>query len=741
MHTARLSAARPQPRERARTLSYLFFGGAILGFAAVVFFPLPPGTDISGTLITIAITFAVGLTLFLGAKALPGWVIPGALAIGTVVISLDIYFAGEIRTNDEMFYLWVAFYAFYFLPKKVAAAELILLGACYAIAIVLRHEPDSSTRWVITMGTLTMAGTLTARLVGQLERWVERSRQREEALGRAEARFRSAFDDAAIGMALVDLQGRWLQVNEALAQLTGYSADRLIGMSFRDLTPDDEVSKDVRALEQVVAGQRNVYVAEKRYRRADEGIVWISLSVSLVRGPDGNPLHLISQMQDITDRKAAERELADRALHDPLTGLPNRLLFLDRVQVAISRIERTLKPVAVFFIDLDRFKLVNDSLGHSIGDRMLNEVAWRLQQALRPNDTVSRFGGDEFTLLCENIDERAAKNVAERIARSLMEPFVIDGRELFATASIGASICRDHHVEAEAMLRDADVAMYRAKEQGRSHFVIFDGGMRSRATERLDLDNDLRRAIDRDELRLLYQPLVELDSGRIFGVEALVRWQHPRRGLLAPGQFIALAEESGLIVPLGQWVMREACEQARRWNDAGHDLVMSINLSPRQLADPQLPEVVSHIVGAAGVRPEQICLEITESATVDTGIGPLVELKRLGVRLALDDFGTGFSSLTQIRRLPPVDTLKIDRSFIEDLGRAPADVAIVAAVIGMARALDLAVIAEGIENGPQVRALRDLGCERGQGFYFGRPAEAHAIEELLGSAALGELRI
>jgi diguanylate cyclase (GGDEF)-like protein/PAS domain S-box-containing protein len=739
MQTARPSAARPRPRERARTLSYLFFGGAILGFAAVVFFPLPPGTDVSGTLITIAITFAVGLTLFLGAKALPGWAIPGALAIGTVVISLDIYFAGEIRTNDEMFYLWVAFYAFYFLPKKVAAGELILLGACYATAIILRQEPDTSTRWVITMGTLTMAGTLTARLVGQLERWVERSRQREEALGRAEARFRSAFDDAAIGMALVDLQGRWLQVNEALAHITGYSSEQLIGMGFRDLTPEDEVRQDVEALDDLVAGRRNLYVAEKRYRRADGGIVWISLSVSLVRGPDGQPIHLISQMQDVTDRKAAERELADRALHDPLTGLPNRLLFLDRVQVAISRIERTGKPVAVFFIDLDRFKLVNDSLGHSIGDRMLVEVAWRLANTLRPNDTVSRFGGDEFTLLCEDIDEPAAQSVAERIARTLMEPFVIDGRELFATASIGASICREPHLEAEAMLRDADVAMYRAKDQGRSHFVIFDGGMRSRATERLDLENDLRRAVDRGELRLHYQPLVELDTGRIFGVEALVRWQHPRRGLLAPGQFIGVAEDSGLIVPLGQWVIREACEQARRWNDAGHDLVMSINLSPRQLADPQLPAVVSHIVGDTGVRPQQIWLEITESATVDTGIGPLVELKTLGVRLALDDFGTGLSSLNQIRRLPPVDTLKIDRSFVEDLGRAPADVAIVAAVIGMARALDLAVIAEGIENEPQARALRELGCELGQGFYFSRPAEPSAIERLLGAAALGEL--
>lgn len=741
MPLARPLAARPEPRARARTLSYLFFCGAALGLVAVLFFPLPPDTNVPGTALTIGITLAVGLTLFCFAERLPAWAIPAALAVGTAVISLDIYFAGEIRTNDEMFYLWVAFYAFYFLSRRVAAGQLILLGAGYATAIAMRHEPDSSTRWVITMGTLSMVGVLTARLVAKLDRAAERSRQREKALGEAEARFRSAFDDAAIGMALVDLEGRWLQVNEALARLTGYPMAQLVGMSFRDLTPDDELVSDLEALQDLASGQRSVYLTEKRYRRADGGIVWISLSVSLVRDAEGRPVHLISQMQDVTERKAAERELADRALHDPLTGLPNRLLFLDRVQVAISRTGRSVTPVAVFFIDLDRFKLVNDSLGHSIGDRMLIEVAERLQRALRPNDTVSRFGGDEFTVLCENIDESAAEVVAERIGRSLMEPFVIDGRELFATASIGVNICRDADVEAEAMLRDSDAAMYRAKEQGRSHFVIFDGGMHSRATERLDLENDLRRAIERDELRLLYQPLVELDTGRIFGVEALVRWEHPRRGLLAPGQFITVAEESGLIVPLGQWVMREACRQAVIWNEAGYELVISINLSPRQLADPQLPAAVGQIIEMSGVRPGQLCLEITESATVDTGIGPLVELKTLGVSLALDDFGTGFSSLNQIRRLPPVDTLKIDRSFIEDLGRAPADTAIVAAVIGMARALGLTIVAEGIEDETQVQALRELGCKRGQGFYFARPSEPSVVEELLDSAALGELRV
>ncbi len=736
-----LSSARPGARERLRSLSHLFLGATALGFGGLVLFPMPPGTDMPGILVTLGISLATGLTLYFGAGRMPGWATFVGLAVGTLVISLDIYFAGEIRTNDEMFYLLVAFFAFYFLPRWAAVGELALVGACYALVLMLRNEPDGSSRWVIVIGTLAVSGMLTARLVAQLERWVESSRERGEALARARETFRSAFEDAAIGMALVGLDGRWIRVNEAFAHLTGYRVTDLQGMSFHDLTPEEDLATDLDALAKLVAGELNVHHAEKRYVRADGGTVWVSLSVSLVRDAEGRPLHLISQMQDITDRKAAEQELADRALHDPLTRLPNRVLFLDRVQVALARIERSRAPAAVFFIDLDRFKLVNDSLGHSIGDRMLLAVADRLRSSMRPQDTVSRFGGDEFTILGENVDERAAKVVAERISRSLAEPILIDGRELFASASLGVSICRDHRVSAEEMLSDSDAAMYRAKEQGGSRFVIFDGGIRARATERLQLENDLRRALDREELRLLYQPQVRLDSGRIFGVEALVRWQHPRRGLLTPDEFIPVAEESGLIVPLGEWVMREACRQAREWQDAGHELQVAINLSPRQLTDPALARVVDDVIKRSGVDPQQLCLEITESAAVDAGIAPLGQLKALGVSLALDDFGTGFSSLNQVRRLPPVDTLKIDRSFIEELGRRPGDSAIVGAVIGMARALHLTAVAEGIEREEQVHALMALGCELGQGFYFARPVEAAAIEELLRSSVLGELRI
>jgi diguanylate cyclase (GGDEF)-like protein/PAS domain S-box-containing protein len=733
--------ARPGPRQSARTLSFLFFAGAVFGLAGITVLPMPPGTDVAGADLAVGISALTGTALFLGSERLPRWAIPAALALGTVVISLDIYFAGDIRTTDEMFYLWVALYAFYFLPRRLAAAELLLVGACYAVAIALRNEPDASSRWVITLGTLALAGALTSRLAIALEHSAQRSRDREIALRRAEERFRSAFHGAAIGMALVNLEGRWLRVNEALAKITGYSTEELVGKKFHELTLDEELGVDVKALSELASGRQSVYQTEKRYRRKDGGVVWVALSVSLVRDDEGRPLSLISQMQDISDRKAAERELSERALHDPLTSLPNRLLFLDRVTMALARIDRDPAPVAVFFIDLDRFKLVNDSLGHAVGDQMLIDVAERLKDALRPNDTVSRFGGDEFTILCENIDEEAANLVAERIARSLSEPFQISGRELYADASIGVSICRDAHAEAETMLRDADAAMYRAKEQGRSQFVIFDGAMRMRATERLEVENDLRRAVERAELRLHYQPLVELASGRIVAVEALLRWEHPQRGLLDADQFIRVAEECGMIGPIGEWTMRETFRQAAAWEQAGLEIGMSINLSPIQLADPRLREAVAQAIETSGMVAKRLCFEITERAAVDAGIAPLNALKALGVSLALDDFGTGFSSLNQIRRLPPVDILKIDRSFIFELGRKPADTAIVAAIISMARALDLVVVAEGITRGSQARELIALGCDQGQGFYFGRPSESDEVEALLGLRARTELQV
>jgi diguanylate cyclase (GGDEF)-like protein/PAS domain S-box-containing protein len=741
MEELRITPARSEPFRRLRALSYMFIGGALLGLVAITFFPLPAGTNLVGTRLTAALSLGIGAALFLGARRLPTGVIPFVLALGVCVVSLDIYFAGEIRTNDEMFYLWVAVFAFYYLRPRVATLELAWIAIAYAIVLAQRQEPDASTRWLITIGSLVMVGLMTSRLVTQIERWAVRSQAREAELRETEQRFRSTFDDAAVGMAMVGLDGRWLRVNDALAQLTGYPPEALIGRGFKELSHEDDLPHDIAALADLTEGRRSVYRAEKRYRRADGQLVWVALTVSAVSDAAGRPVHLISQMQDITDRKRAERQLAERALQDPLTGLPNRLLFLDRVQVALRRLARHQAPVAVFFIDLDRFKLVNDSLGHSIGDQMLIEVAARMRQALRPADTVSRFGGDEFTVLSENIDEQGAEAVAQRVQASLTQPFLIDGHELFTTASVGVSISRDPGISAEAMLRDADSAMYRAKKEGRGRCVVFDGDMHADATQRLTLENDLRRAEGRHELRLVYQPLVELETGRIYGVEALLRWAHPTRGLLAPGQFIHLAEETGLIVPMGRWVLAEAFNQARVWHDAGLDLVMSVNISPRQLLEPTFAREVWRTLRQSDVAPEKICLELTESAAVDAGTAALAELKSFGVSLALDDFGTGFSSLDQVRRLPPVDLLKIDRSFVEDLGETRADSAIAGAVLGIAGALGLGTVAEGIEEESQVRALREIGCEHGQGYFFSRPVEAVEIERLVETSALGELRV
>jgi diguanylate cyclase (GGDEF)-like protein/PAS domain S-box-containing protein len=736
------TVGRPSRTQRARTLACLFLAGGVLGLCALLLLPLPADTSLPGTIAVVAFSFTVGAALLGFSRRIPEWAIPLALAMGTVVVSCDIYFAGRTPTNDEMFYTWIAFYAAYFLRPRLAALQVALLGLGYGVALALRSEPDGATRWVIAVGTLSLASVLIARLVAQLERAAHSANERGQALGEAEERFRSAFEDAAIGMAMVDMTGRWMRVNGALASLLGYPPQQLLGMRFQDITVEADLPEDVEALHALVDGRLDVYQTEKRYHRADGTIVWVDLSVSMVRDPEGRALHLISQMQDVTERKAAEHELTDRALHDALTGLPNRLLFVDRVEVALVRMERDPGPVAILFLDLDRFKLVNDSLGHAAGDRLLIEVGERLRDLLRPSDTVSRFGGDEFTILCEGIDERDASQVAERIAESLGEPFLLDGQELVVSASIGISIGRDPSRAAEELLGEADAAMYRAKDTGRSRHAIFDGGMRLRGAERLALENDLRKAIGRGELRVHYQPEVWLETGRVYGVEALVRWQHPTRGLLAPGEFIPVAEDSGLIVALGEWVLREACRQVRIWQHDVHGaaaLSLAVNVSPRQLADPHLCEVVAHALQSSGLDPGMLCLEITESTAVDIGLPTLTDLKALGVRLALDDFGVGFSSLNQIRRMPPVDVLKIDRSFVEEIGRVPTDQAIVAAIIGMARSLDIATIAEGIETSEQAAILRRLGCDRGQGFHFARPAPPSAIAGLLASASTGEL--
>jgi diguanylate cyclase (GGDEF)-like protein len=424
-------------------------------------------------------------------------------------------------------------------------------------------------------------------------------------------------------------------------------------------------------------------------------------------------------------------EVRSRALHDPLTGLPNRALLADRLTNAQARSRRNPGSVAVLFLDLDRFKVINDSLGHSVGDRLLVSVAERLSSSIRPGDTAGRFGGDEFIVVCDDVaDEAEALRLAGRLVDSLEEPFVLtpDTDPIFLSASVGVALAVDGDEDPAAMIRDADAAMYRAKERGRSRCELFDSEMRERAVARLETENDLRRALDRDELRLEYQVFVDVTTQAIVGAEALVRWDHPRRGLLGPDQFIGLAEETGLIRPLGTWVLNEACRQLARWTrseDWPSTFLLSVNLSPHQLSDPNLLTDITAALAATGIDPGMLCLEITESALVADMASALEVLERLraiGVRVALDDFGTGYSSFSYLHLLP-VDVLKIDRSFVNRITLEPRDRAVVAGMIDLAHALGLQAVAEGVETPGQLAELGALGCNLAQGFYFSAARE------------------
>jgi diguanylate cyclase (GGDEF)-like protein len=436
------------------------------------------------------------------------------------------------------------------------------------------------------------------------------------------------------------------------------------------------------------------------------------------------------------ERKRVEVELAHQALHDALTDLPNRALFLDRLTQALTRLGRHNSAVAVLFCDLDRFKVINDSLGHGAGDRLLVDVARRLDGVLRAGDTAARFGGDEFVILCEEVtDAHHAISIADRVSEALAAPFVLGDDEAFVRTSIGIAMATEPQARAEELLRDADAAMYRAKERGGGVYEVFDDEMRDSAVRRLETENALYRALERGEFRVHYQPQVSLATGAVTGLEALVRWQHPERGLVSPVEFIGSAEETGLILDLGAWVLSQACAQAAAWGDA-RGRSMSVNLSARQCAHPELVEVVAATLRETGVDPSAVRLEITETAVMadlEASVIVLDHLRALGVTLAIDDFGTGWSSLRALQRFP-VDEVKIDKSFIDGMASDEQEAAIVAAVIGLSHALGLSVVAEGVESIAQVDRLRALGCDVAQGYYFWRPGPPEALAQLLSGA-------
>lgn len=436
------------------------------------------------------------------------------------------------------------------------------------------------------------------------------------------------------------------------------------------------------------------------------------------------------------ERKSLEMQMAHKAMHDALTGLPNRTLFHDRLKHAVMRAKRHQSMLGVMFIDLDGFKPINDGLGHDVGDLLLKALGRRLQEGLRASDTAARFGGDEFMVLCEDVaDEQHVISIAERLQAAVAEPFRIAGHDLAVSSSMGIVVSTGHEESADSLIRNADAAMYRAKRQGVS-YEMFDDGMRSRVRARARTESDLHRAIEEREFRLLYQPQVDLRSGRVVGLEALLRWDHPERGVVEPAEFLWLAEETGMITKIGEWALRQSCLHARAWGARnGSPLRVSVNLSARQHRDPDLVDLVERILTETRTDPATLCLEITENVLVndaDAAAQTLHALKSLGVRLSIDEFGTGHSSLGSLKRFP-LDMLKVDRSFVSGLGTDTEDAAIVTAIINLAHSLGLQTVADGVETKEQVDELRALGCDVGQGFYFARPRPSDAIAELLGS--------
>jgi diguanylate cyclase (GGDEF)-like protein/PAS domain S-box-containing protein len=545
----------------------------------------------------------------------------------------------------------------------------------------------------------------------------------EDRLRRSEERFRLLAENAEdfiFRYRLKDKPG-FDYVSPACKAITGYAAEELYADP-RLIFNLIEAMHVQMMRDEGRASLRQAWDVE--VKRKDGSVIWVEQRLSLITGESGEIEAIEGIARDVTARKEAEHQLAHQALHDSLTGLPNRRLLLDRVEQALARTERESSDVAVFLLDLDRFKLVNDSWGHSAGDRVLVAVAERLGRAVRPSDTVARFGGDEFVVVREGVDGAwEAARFGERLVKAVAGELPINGEEVFLTASLGIAV-GGVNASAEAMLRDADAAMYGAKEKGRGRVELFDADARLRAAGRLSAEAALRRAVEREEFVVLYQPIISIADERVVGAEALVRWDPPGEQRVSPTEFIPLAEETGLIVPLGQWVLDNACDQLRQWQEAGLDPgTVSVNVSARQLSAGSFAGSVSDAIRRNRLKPGTVSFEITETVLmedIERAIEGLVGLKALGAHVAVDDFGTGYSSLAYLKRLP-LDTLKIDRAFVDGLGTDPNDSAIVAAVVAVARALGLAVTAEGVETDVQLAELRRLGCDYAQGFRFSRP--------------------
>jgi diguanylate cyclase (GGDEF)-like protein/PAS domain S-box-containing protein len=549
----------------------------------------------------------------------------------------------------------------------------------------------------------------------------------------SEERFRALYHDTPSMYLMINPDGIVRLINRfGLTQL-GYSAEELVGQSVLNLFHAGDQPVAAAHMKQCAANPEQVFHWELRKIRKDGHAIWVKETARAVYEPDGSMVLLIV-CEDITERKRAEERIHYLAHHDALTGLPNRVLMEDRVDQSIAQAQRMHALVAMLFLDLDGFKHINDSLSHQTGDKLLRAVAARLQDCLRKGDSIARLGGDEFVLILPGLaDSQSAAQVARKVLDALDNDFNINGQHLHISGSIGISMYPSDGANTESLLRAADTAMYHAKAKGRGNYQFFTGALNEAAQQRLEMETNLRKALVEEEFELYYQPQVNIESGEIFAAEALLRWRRPGMRATSCSEFITVAEESGLIVPIGLWVLREACTQLKRWRAGGRpDMRIAVNFSARQFFQPRFHETVMQVLSEVGLPPEALEIEVTESVLVQNNEENVQLLKRLrasGMQLSLDDFGTGYSSLSYLHRYP-FHALKIDRSFVSGIGQNENQTAIVKAIIAMAQSLHLKVIAEGVESAQQVAFLKAHGCLAAQGFYYSGPVAAEAIPEL-----------
>ena len=599
-------------------------------------------------------------------------------------------------------------------------------------------QPNGSVRWLRDRARVVYDELGMPIRIDGIATDITKRKYSEDALRKSEEQFRLTFKLAPIGMAIMKPNGQLTRVNQAMCDALGFSAEDLLKLNVSHITHPDDLPTDLLLNQKLLQGDLSHFQIEKRFIAKSGKLVHTILQAALICDAHNKPLHIIGQIIDITERRRMEEKLLFDTLHDALTGLPNRTLFMERLQQAIATSQANPSyQFAVMFLDLDRFKVINDSLGHMLGDQLLVAIARCLETCLRPGDTVAHLGGDEFTILLAPIQQISdALQVAERIQSMLKQPFNLSGYEVFTTASIGIAPSTITYESPSDLLRDADTAMYRAKERGKACHAVFDVAMYNRAVSLLQLETDLRRAIERDELLVYYQPIISLKTCKIIGFEALARWQHPRRGLIPPAEFIPVAEETGLIAAIGHWVLHSACKQMHQWHQQfSHipPLSLSVNLSVRQFSRLDLADQIRQVLQDTQLPASSLKLEITESSIMqnsELAAMLLEQLKAIPIQLSIDDFGTGYSSLSRLHQFP-IDTLKIDRSFVGSMSDQIANVDIAQAIVRLAHSLGMDVVAEGLESAAQLAQLRQMGCEYGQGYYFSPPVPADDAAELI----------